>query len=175
MGHRVRVLAALWVVVEVVVFVLVASWIGVGWTLLAALGTTALGWALLARQGTRALAELRERARERRAPGRALGDAGLIAAGGLLMVLPGFVGDVVGLLCLLPPTRFLVRALLARAVTSRLPVELRGPVRVRSARAASAGYSGSAPGSGSHASGLGRPLVIEGEVVQEGPVRDDRT
>ncbi|WNV77745.1 FxsA family protein [Geodermatophilus sp. DSM 44513] len=174
MGHRVRVLAALWVVAEVVVFVLVASWIGVGWTLLAALATTALGWTLLARQGTRALAELRERARERRAPGRALGDAGLIAAGGLLMVLPGFVGDVVGLLCLLPPTRFLVRALLVRAVTSRLPVELRGPVRVRSARAEGAGYSGRPSGSGSHASGLGRPLVIEGEVLREGPVRDDR-
>ncbi|SNS11993.1 UPF0716 protein FxsA [Geodermatophilus pulveris] len=179
MGHRVRVLAALWVVAEVVVLVLVSSWIGVGWTLLAALGTTALGWALLARQGTRALAELRERARERRPPGRALGDAGLIAAGGLLMVLPGFIGDVVGLLCLLPPTRFLVRGLLARAVVSRLPVELRGPVRVRSARAEWARYPGGPPGagpraSGSHASGLGRPLVIEGEVVRDEPVRDDR-
>jgi len=171
-GHRVRVLAALWVAAEVVVVVLVASWIGVGWT-------------LLARQGTRALAELRQRARERRPPGRALGDAGLIAGGGLLMVLPGFIGDVVGLLCLLPPTRFLVRGLLARAVVSRLPVELRGPVRVRSARAEWARYPGGPPGagahasgphaSGSHASGLGRPLVIEGEVVRDEPVRDDRT
>ena len=126
MGHRVRVLVGLWALAEVVVLVLVASWIGVGWTVLATLATTVLGWALLARQGTRALAELRERARERRAPGRALGDAGLIAVGGLLMVLPGFLGDVVGLLCLLPPTRFLVRGLLGRTVAARLPVGLRG-------------------------------------------------
>jgi UPF0716 protein FxsA len=180
-GHRVRVLVGLWALAEVVVFVLVAAWIGVGWTLLAAIATTALGWALLARQGTRALAELRERARERRPAGRALGDAGLIAAGGLLMVLPGFLGDVVGLLCLLPPTRFLVRGLLGRTVASRLPVELRGPVRVRSARTAGPPYPGGPSGStahgssasGSSASGNGargpvrRPLVIEGEVVRE--------
>jgi UPF0716 protein FxsA len=168
----VRVLVGLWALAEVVVLVLVASWIGVGWTVLAALATTALGWVLLARQGTRALAELRERARERRAPGRALGDAGLIAVGGVLMVLPGFLGDVVGLLCLLPPTRFLVRGLLGRAVASRLPVGLRGPVRVRSARAE--GPLGGPFGSGAHASGFGRPLVIEGEVVRDEPVRDDR-
>jgi len=168
----VRVLVGLWALAEVVVLVLVASWIGVGWTVLAALATTALGWVLLARQGTRALAELRERARERRPPGRALGDAGLIAVGGVLMVLPGFLGDVVGLLCLLPPTRFLVRGLLGRTVASRLPVGLRGPVRVRSARAE--GPLGGPFGSGAHASGFGRPLVIEGEVVRDEPVRDDR-
>jgi UPF0716 protein FxsA len=161
----VRVLVGLWALAEVVVLVLVASWIGVGWTVLAALATTALGWVLLARQGTRALAELRERARERRAPGRALGDAGLIAVGGVLMVLPGFLGDTVGLLCLLPPTRFLVRRLLGRTVASRLPVGLRGPVRVRSARAE--GPLGGPFGTGAHASGFGRPLVIEGEVVRE--------
>jgi UPF0716 protein FxsA len=171
-GHRVRVLVGLWALAEVVVLVLVASWIGVGWAVLAALATTALGWVLLARQGTRALAELRERARERRPPGRALGDAGLIAVGGVLMVLPGFLGDVVGLLCLLPPTRFLVRGLLGRTVASRLPVGLRGPVRVRSARAE--GPLGGPFGSGAHASGFGRPLVIEGEVVRDEPVRDDR-
>jgi UPF0716 protein FxsA len=119
---------------EVVVYVLVAAWIGVGWTVLATLATSALGWVLLARQGTRALGELRQRAEERRAPGRALGDAGLVALGGLLMLLPGFLGDLLGLLCLLPVTRALPRALIARAVVSRLPDALRGPVRVRSVR-----------------------------------------
>jgi UPF0716 protein FxsA len=185
----VRVLAGLWALAEVVVLVLVASWIGVGWTVLATLATTALGWALLARQGTRALAELRERMKDpaaprssqarngtlqqgRRSPGRALGEAGLIAVGGVLMVLPGFLGDVVGLLCLLPPTRPLVRGLLGRAVASRLPVELRGPVRVRSARAEEP--LGGPFGSGAHASRAGRPLVIEGEVVRDQPVRDER-
>ena len=74
---------------------------------------------------------------------------------------------LVGVLCLLPPTRFLVRGLLARTVTSRLPVELRGPVRVRSARTEGTPYPGSPFGAGAHASRLGRPLVIEGEVVRD--------
>ncbi|MFW3172399.1 FxsA family protein [Geodermatophilus sp. CPCC 206100] len=161
MGRRLRVLAGLGPLAEVAVFILVASWLGVGWTLLAALATSVLGWALLARQGTRALTELRERARERRPSGRALGDAGLIAVGGLLMVLPGFLGDVVGLLCLLPPTRFLVRGLLARVLADRLPVQLRGPVHVRSRRAEGVPAPGPRP--------AGPPLVIEGEVVRDEP------
>jgi UPF0716 protein FxsA len=123
---------------EVVVCVLVASWIGLGWTILATLATSALGWLLLAKQGTKALGELRQRAEERRAPGRALGDAGLVALGGLLMVLPGFIGDLLGLLCLLPGTRALPRTLIARGVASRLPDAMRGPVRVRSMRAETA-------------------------------------
>jgi UPF0716 protein FxsA len=146
--------------VELVVFVLVASWIGIGWTILAAIATSVLGWVLLARQGVRALAEVRDRARSRRPAGRELGDAGLIAVGGLLMVLPGFVGDLIGLLCLLPVTRPLVRAVLGRLVTSRLPDHLRGPVRVESTRTTSVESPGPY-------GGYGRVEVIEGEVVTE--------
>ncbi|MBB3675264.1 FxsA family protein [Modestobacter versicolor] len=133
-SSRLRTAIGLGALAEVVVYVLVASWIGVGLTVLATLATSALGWVLLARQGTKALGELRQRAEEHRAPGRALGDAGLIALGGLLMVLPGFIGDLLGLLCLLPFTRALPRALFARALANRLPDAMRGPVRVRSVR-----------------------------------------
>jgi UPF0716 protein FxsA len=133
-SSRLRTAIGLGALVEVVVLVLVASWIGIGWTILATLATSALGALLLARQGTKALTELRLRAEEHRAPGRALGDAGLVAAGGLLMLLPGFLGDLLGLLCLLPGTRALPRALIARGVARRLPDAMRGPVRVRSVR-----------------------------------------
>jgi UPF0716 protein FxsA len=161
-GRRVRVVAGLLVLAELVVFVLVAQWIGVGWTILATLATSVLGWMLLARQGTRALAELRERARTRRSPGAELGNAGLVAAGGLLMVLPGFIGDLIGLLCLLPGSRNLVRAGLSRLVAARLPVGLRPPVRVESVRTAEVPRTddGRTEGSGS------TRLVIEGEVVR---------
>jgi UPF0716 protein FxsA len=156
-GRRLRIAAGVLALAEVVVFVLVAGWIGVGPTILAALATSALGCALLARQGTRALGELRESARARRPSGRALGDAGLVAVGGLLMVLPGFIGDVVGLLCLLPGTRSLVRAVLVRLITSRLPVGMRPPVRVDSVRTAEMPRpDGVRPA----------PLVIEGEVLR---------
>jgi UPF0716 protein FxsA len=157
-GRRLRTAAGLLILAELVVFVLVATWIGVGWTILATLATSALGFALLGRQGTKALADLRERARARRPAGREIGDAGLVAAGGLLMVLPGFIGDLVGLLCLLPVTRGLVRGLLTRVVLTRLPDRLRGPGRVESVR--TAGVAAPAYDAGT------APLVIEGEIVR---------
>lgn len=177
MGRRLRTLAGLWMLAEIVVFGLVASWIGVGWTILATLATSAVGLSLLGRQGTRALGQLRERARSGQAPGRALGDAGLVAVGGALMLLPGFLGDLVGLLCLLPGTRILPRTVVARLFGNRIPDRLRGPVQVRSARVA--GVGGQADGStvvmqdvdlrwpGEH------PPVIEGDVVEGSVVEGD--
>ena len=164
MGRRLRMLAGWSVLAEVIVLVLVVGWIGAGWTVLATLATSALGAALLARQGTRALADLRERARSRQPAGRELGDAGLVAIGGVLMLLPGFLGDLLGLLCLLPGTRGLVRAALRRLIGSRLPLPVRGPVRMSSSR--------SVPG-GSTAWSLVRPPVIEGEVVERGVVHGE--
>ena len=166
-GRRLRLLAGLWALAEVLVLVLVASWIGLGWTILAALGTSALGCVLLARQGVRALTDLRERARTRQGAGRALGDAGLVAAGGLLMVLPGFLGDVLGLLCLLPGTRGLVRTVLTRAVVGRLPDAVRGPVRIDSTRVAS--VTDHEPEV--YPPGTERPRVIEGDVLGPRPQR----
>jgi UPF0716 protein FxsA len=159
----VRLVVALWMLAELAAFIAVAGWIGLGWTILATLATSALGALLLARQGTRVLAELRERARTRQAPGRALGDAGLVAVGGLLMLLPGFVGDLLGLLCLLPGSRGVVRVLLTRLFFWRLPAGARGPVRVRSARVEEVEVQevwrpGPRPESR-------EPLVIEGEVA----------
>ncbi|RBY97461.1 FxsA family protein [Blastococcus sp. TF02-8] len=156
--RRLKLVVGVTALAELVVFALVAAWIGVGWTVLATLATSALGCSLLARQGTRALADLRERARTRRSPGAELGNAGLVAAGGLLMVLPGFIGDLVGLLCLLPGTRGLVRRALGGLVLSRLPDRMRGPVRVTSTRA---------PGVGEWHGPAGAPLVIEGEVLRD--------
>jgi UPF0716 protein FxsA len=160
---RMRLLAVLAVLAELIVFVALVAWIGIGWTVLAMLATSALGFLLLARQGARALTELRDRARSRQPAGRELGDAGLVAVGGLLMLLPGFLGDLLGLLCLLPLTRGLVRGLIARIVVGRLPVAMRPPVRARSVRVEQVdGF----PGSGSTRA---TPLVIEGEVVRDVP------
>lgn len=152
---RVRTALGLGAVAEVAVFILVATQIGLGATIVATLATSALGFALVARQGTKALADLQLRAQSHQPAGRALGDAGLVALGGLLMVLPGFLGDLLGLLCLLPGTRVLPRALIARGVLRTMPDRLRGPVRVRSTRSTRTG-----PGEGSPPS-----QVIEGEIA----------
>jgi UPF0716 protein FxsA len=153
---RLRLFVGLGALAELVVFLVVANWIGIGWTILATLATSALGGLLLARQGVRVLGDLRERARTRQPAGRELGNAGLVAVGGLLMLLPGFLGDLLGLLCLLPGTRGLVRAVLARLIFARLPDRMRGPVRVESVRTAEMPRTDVRT----------PPLVIEGEVVR---------
>ena len=165
--RRLRTVVGATVLAELGVFIAVAAWIGLAWTIVATVLTSVLGGVLLARQGRRALLDLRERARTRQGPGRELGDAGLVAVGGLLMVLPGFIGDLIGLLCLVPGPRGLVRRALTRLVLSRLPAHVRGPVHVGSVR------TGPAQPSGASAS-TGRPLVLEGEIVED-PVTDRPT
>ena len=114
---------------------------------------------LLARQGTKALTDLRERARSRRSAGRELGDAGLVAAGGLLMVLPGLPRRPgrAALPAARSPAGSCAR-LLTRLVLTRLPDRLRGPVRVESVRTAGVG--------GATRYDPAAPLVIEGEIVR---------
>ena len=148
-------------VVEVAVVAVVSSWIGFGWTMLLLLGTTLLGGWLVRREGARAWRSFSGAVAEGRPPGRAALDGVLILIGGLLVLLPGFVSDVLGLLCLLPPTRRLLgRALVGWALTrGRATV-----VRVRATR----GPAGAPPPS-PPAPPFGPGRVIEGEVQ---PPRD---
>lgn len=106
-------------VAELAVLVALGQAIGllptIGLLVLAAI----LGSWLLRREGRRTLGEFREAARLRRPADREISDGMLIAAGGLLIVLPGFLSDVAGLLLLLPPTRALVRKRMMRAAEKR--------------------------------------------------------
>jgi len=149
--------AVLLLVVEVAVVAVVSSWIGFGWTLLVLLGTTLLGGWLVRREGARAWRSFSAAVAEGRPPGRSALDGMLILIGGLLVLLPGFVSDVLGLLCLLPPTRRLLgRALVGWALTrGRATV-----VRVRATRGPAGAPPMPPPGSG---------RVIEGEIE---PPRD---
>jgi UPF0716 protein FxsA len=161
-GHRVRVLVGLWAVAEVVVFVLLAAWIG--------RGLDAAGRDRDHCPGLGAAGPAGHSGAGRAAAAGPPATSGRTGHGGrrpdrrrwVLMVLPGFLGDVVGLLCLLPPTRFLVRGLLGRAVTSRLPVELRGPVRVRSAAPRGCRTRAVRSARAPTRRGWGRPLVHRG-------------
>jgi UPF0716 protein FxsA len=55
-----------------------------------------------------------------RAPAREVLDGGLVIFGGALLLTPGFVTDVFGLVLLLPPTRALVRRVLVRRLVPRM-------------------------------------------------------
>jgi len=111
----------LYVLVEIVALVAVASWIGVGWTLLVLVAGSLLGLWLARREGVRAARALASAVQSRRMAHPELTDGLLVAVGGLLLFLPGLVTDVAGLLLVLPPTRALARRRLVRAAERRTP------------------------------------------------------
>lgn len=70
---------------------------------------TGIGGVFLAkRQGMRALYDLRNRMNNMEVPGKALIDSVCIFAGGLLLLIPGFVTDFIGLLLLFKGPRNLL-------------------------------------------------------------------
>lgn len=117
---RARLGLAAFVVAEIVVLVLVGRWIGVGWTLLALVAGFVLGVGVIARTGRDAFRSLGDAARGGTPPqGRVLGDRAVALAGGVLLLLPGFLSDLVGLVCVLPWTRSAARRLLGAALGTR--------------------------------------------------------
>ena len=112
----------LYLVVEIVALVALASWIGIGWTLLVLLVGSLLGLWLARREGVRAAEALATAMRERRLAHREVTDGLLVAVGGLLLFVPGLVTDVAGLLLVLPPTRALVRRRVLLTAERRHPV-----------------------------------------------------
>jgi len=122
-------------IVEIVVFVLVVRWLGLPAAVLLFLATSALGVLLLRREGIRAWRRFRAAAEAGRPPGAQVTDGLVGLVGALLLTLPGFVGDVVGLVLLLPPVRVLVRGRVQRAAERRMPSmvagDVFGPRRVR--------------------------------------------
>ncbi|MGH3780160.1 MAG: FxsA family protein [Pseudonocardiaceae bacterium] len=107
--------------VELTVLIAVAHAIGVLATIGLLILTSLVGAALLRREGARTLRALVEALRARKPPHRELLDGMLITAAGVLVVVPGFVSDVLGLLLLLPPTRALVRRRILRSASRRTP------------------------------------------------------
>lgn len=97
------------VVAEIALLVFVVGEIGFGWTLLALLATAVLGGVLWRREGAKAWASLGEAQAHPDEVGTRVTDAALVLVGGLLLLMPGFLTDVVGLVCLVPATRPLAR------------------------------------------------------------------
>jgi UPF0716 protein FxsA len=109
----VRLTVLLYIVVEVALFVLVGQWLGGGALFFWVLATAAVGAVLIRREGIRAVEAMRAAMRERRALEPAVPDRGLVATGGLLLVLPGVLTDLIGLIMVIPASRPFARRLLA--------------------------------------------------------------
>jgi UPF0716 protein FxsA len=110
-------------IAEVMVLLATGRLIGAWPTLGLMIATSLLGAWLAQREGRRAWSAMRRAFAENRMPTGELADAVLIMVGGLFLMLPGFISDVIGLICLLPFTRPLGRRVLSwlveRAATRR--------------------------------------------------------
>ncbi|GAA1694552.1 FxsA family protein [Fodinicola feengrottensis] len=132
-------------IAEIALVVVSLHYLGLLPTLLLLLAASGLGIWLLARVGPRSWREVREAMAEQRPPAAEAVDGVLGLAACLLIVVPGFLTAVVGLVVLLPPVR---RALHHRALAQlaqRLPASMIGPMRVRARRGRAATTPGSMP------------------------------
>jgi UPF0716 protein FxsA len=120
--------------IELGAFIQVTQWIGL-LNALAILLLVSLGGVLLVRhQGLGVIRRVRDQVRAGNLPAADLVDGLLILIAGVLLILPGFVSDFVGLLLLLPPTRAFVRRRIQKRysvrIASRVVNTVRPPRRV---------------------------------------------
>ena len=108
--------------VEIWAILQVGQLVGPWWTIVLLVLDSLLGAWLIKREGGRAWAALQEALEHGRMPAREIADGALILIGGTLMLSPGFVLDIAGILLILPFTRPVARRLLTTVVERRLVV-----------------------------------------------------
>ncbi len=140
-------------IAELALLIQVGQAIGVWWTVLILIADALLGSYLLRTQGRLAWRRFNEALASGRLPHREVVDGVLVIFGGVLLLTPGFITDIFGLLFLFPPTRVVLRRLLVR----------RGALKL----------VGAMPGTGTPPAGVGngngRPQDIEGSAVDIDP------
>ena len=115
--------------VELFVLLQVGQAIGVLDTIVLLVVVSIVGAWLVKREGLGVLRRAQARAAAGAVPGRELVDGVLILFAGALLLTPGFVTDVVGILLLLPPVRAALRGSTVRWLRRRAGVSV---VRYRS-------------------------------------------
>ncbi|SEO85439.1 UPF0716 protein FxsA [Amphibacillus marinus] len=90
---------------EIVLFIWLGSHVGALPVLALIIFTSLIGATLAKQQGIGVLANVQASMRQRQLPGEAILDGLSVLLGGLLLLIPGFITDLIGLLLLIPITR----------------------------------------------------------------------
>ena len=124
------VLVLLFIVVPIVelyvIIAVVGEAIGPVWTIVLLIADSILGAVLLRSQGRTVWRRFNETLAQGRMPHREVLDGVLVIFGGALLLTPGFITDIGGLILLIPPTRALVRRLIVRVMGKRVAVGVAG-------------------------------------------------
>lgn len=119
-------------IVELYIIIQVGQLIGLVPTLLLLVADAVLGAMLLRHQGRGAWQRFNLALKERRFPGREAADGLMIAIGATLLLTPGFITDIFGLILLIPPSRAIIRRLMRVYVGRRFLVVGLGDRAMRS-------------------------------------------
>ena len=110
----------LWGWAEMSAFIYIGSEIGGLFTLLGVFVTAVIGLSLLKTQGSAVMTKIRADLAQGHAPVGSIADSLSLAVGGILMLVPGYVTDAVGILLFVPGVRTIVGAwILHQLVSSR--------------------------------------------------------
>lgn len=114
--------AALFIIpaVELFGFIFVADQLGIFKTLLLMLATSVIGLLMMRFEGNKVLQDSKAHMQEGRVPGRTMLDGLCIFFGGLLLILPGFVMDIVGFTLVFPLTRPVYRLFLLKWIEKKM-------------------------------------------------------
>ncbi|PIC87395.1 MULTISPECIES: FxsA family protein [unclassified Sporosarcina] len=116
-------LAALFIIVptaELAVLMVSGKTLGIMPTILIIIATGIGGAYLAKKQGLRAWRDLQYRMANRETPGKALVDSVCILLGGLLLLMPGFITDIVGLLLLFSGPRKLLYPFIVKWIYNKI-------------------------------------------------------
>jgi UPF0716 protein FxsA len=120
-------------IAELAVIIQVGQAIGVWWTIGILVADSVLGSLLMRSQGRAVWRRFNAALQSGRAPAREVADGVLVIFGGALLLTPGFLTDIFGLLLLLPPTRAVIRRVFLRQAMRRIAVTMAaGAARPRS-------------------------------------------
>lgn len=152
------------VLLEVLAVRFVGGLLGALPTLLLLMALSALGLVVISRGGSRAWRALGQALQQGRMPARELADGIVVLVGGLLLVVPGFITALTGLLLVLPLTRPIARTLLEAGIAKRivLTTGFPGGPAVTDRQAGPSGQTGQTRSTASDE-------VVEGEIIDDDP------
>lgn len=93
---------------EIAVFIIVGSFIGVIPVLLLMIAGAFLGSAILRTQGILQFQQVQSSLKKGEHPSLSLMEAAMVILAGILLIIPGFITDVIALLLLIPSVRYML-------------------------------------------------------------------
>jgi UPF0716 protein FxsA len=117
---RLFLLFTLFPILEILILMQISALLGPLSAIILVVGTGFAGASLAKIQGFQTVQRIRENMKQGIMPGDEVFDAFLIFVAGVLLITPGFISDVCGIILLMPNTRARVKRYLVNAINKRI-------------------------------------------------------